>query len=104
MKATIQAQGRQFTVTEGDTLFVNRFCESNAGDNITIKEVMMVGEGAQVRFGTPYVEGATVLAQILENKRGEKVHIWKRKSKKGYKRRQGHRQEISVLRIVAINA
>lgn len=104
MKATIQAQGRQFTVTEGDVVFLNRYQDSNSGDTITIKEVLMVGEGMNARFGTPFVDGATVQAKILENKRGKKVHIWKRKRRKGYKRRQGHRQELTVLKIESITA
>lgn len=104
MKATIKTQGRQFTVQEGDVLFVNRFQDSNAGDMITINDVLMVGEGAQARFGTPTIQGANVVAKILENKRGEKVTIIKRKRRKGYRRKQGHRQELSVIKIEAVNA
>ena len=102
MKATIKAQGRQFTVTEGDILFVNRFCDSNAGDTVTIKDVLALGEGAETRFGTPTVAGASVELKILENKRGEKIRIVKKKRRKGYRRNRGHRQELSVVRVDAI--
>ena len=102
MKATIKAQGRQFTVSEGDILFVNRFCESKAGDTITINDVLMLGEGASARFGTPTVAGASVDLKILENKRGEKVRVFKKKRRKGYRRTRGHRQELSVVRVESI--
>ena len=104
MKATIQTQGKQFTVSEGDILFVNRFPNTEAGQSVVINEVLMVGEGAGSKIGTPTVEGASVTAKILENKRGQKITIIKRKKRKGYRRKQGHRQEISVIQIDAINA
>lgn len=104
MKATIQTQGRQFTVQSGDILFVNRYPEKEAGQLVTISDVLMVGEGATTQFGAPYVEGASVMARILENKRGRKVTIIKHKRRKGYSRKRGHRQELSVIRIEAIQA
>ncbi|MBN2068460.1 MAG: 50S ribosomal protein L21 [Opitutales bacterium] len=104
MKATIKTQGRQFTVQEGDILFVNRYPETEAGSTVTISDVLMVGNGEDVRFGTPLVDGASVEATILENKRGEKVRIFKKKRRKGYRRRRGHRQELSVIKITSIKA
>ena len=88
MKATIKIQGKQVTVSEGDIIFVNRF----------------VGDGADAKFGSPYVDGASVSAKILENKRGKKVVIIKKKRRKGYQRKQGHRQELSVIKIEAVKA
>ncbi len=102
MKATIKTQGRQFTVEQGDVLFVNRYKDSKAGDSLTIKEVLMVGDGEKTKFGTPYVEGASVEAKILENKRGTKIVIIKKKRRKGYRRKRGHRQELSVIKIETI--
>jgi large subunit ribosomal protein L21 len=104
MKATIKAQGRQFTVTEGDVLFINRFIDSKAGDTVTINDVLALGEGAETRFGTPTVPGASVDLKILENKRGEKIRIIKKKRRKGYCRVRGHRQELSVVRVDAIKS
>jgi large subunit ribosomal protein L21 len=104
MKATINTQGRQFTVQEGDVLHVNRYRDSKAGDTITIKDVMMAGEGGSLNFGTPYLEGVSVDATILENKRGTKVIVFKKKRRKGYRRKRGHRQEISVIKIESIKA
>lgn len=104
MKATIKTQGRQFTVQEGDVLFVNRYPETESGDMVTIDTVLAVGEGDSMQFGTPHVEGASVNAKILENKRGKKVLIFKKKRRKGYRNKRGHRQELSVIKIESINA
>jgi large subunit ribosomal protein L21 len=102
MKAVIQTQGRQFTVQEGDVLFVNRFKDTQSGDTVTIDSVLAVGAGESMRFGTPTVDGARVEATILENKRGAKVVILKKKRRKGYRNKRGHRQELSVIRIQSI--
>jgi len=104
MKATIETQGRQFIVKEGDVLFVNRYKDSQAGDTVTLDKVLCVGEGADTRFGAPYVEGATATATVLENKRDKKIIIHKMKRRHGYRRKQGHRQELSVIKIESINA
>lgn len=103
MKATIQTQGRQFTVTTGDILKVNSFPNTEAGDTIDINEVLMIGEGSDTRFGAPYVEGASVKATILENKKDKKVVIFKKKRRQGYKVRRGHRQHLSVIKIESID-
>ena len=102
MKATIKTQGRQFIIEEGDILFVNRYPNTKAGDAIKIDNVLSVGSGAEAKFGTPYVSGAVVEATILENKRGEKINIIKKKRRHGYLKRRGHRQELSVIKINSI--
>lgn len=103
MKATIKTQGRQFTVTEGDVLKVNSFPGTEAGDSVDINEVLMIGEGSDARFGTPLVEGASVKVTILENKKDKKVIVFKKKRRQGYKKRRGHRQHLSVIKIESIN-
>ena len=103
MKATIKTQGRQFTVTEGDVLKVNSFPNTEAGDSIDINEVLMIGEGADTRFGAPLIEGATVKATILENKKDNKVVVFKKKRLQGYKKLRGNRQHLSVIKIESIN-
>ena len=70
MKATIKTQGRQFIVQEGDILKVNRYPNTSAGDTVEIKDVLLIGDGAAARIGTPLVAGASVSVRILENKRG----------------------------------
>ncbi|MGB0264052.1 MAG: 50S ribosomal protein L21 [Opitutales bacterium] len=103
MKATIKTQGRQFTVTEGDILKVNSYPNTEAGDSVELNEVLMIGEGADARFGTPLVEGASVKATILENKKDNKIVVFKKKRRQGYKRRRGHRQHLSVIKIESIH-
>ena len=90
MKATIQTQGSQFTVQKGDILFVNRYPDTNEGDQVSIDQVLMLVDEGKATFGTPNVEGATVKAKILENKKDKKIIIFKKKRRQGYKKRKGH--------------
>jgi len=103
MRATIKTQGQQFIVTEGDVLVVNRFPNAQAGATVEIRDVLTAGEGADFRIGTPTLAGASVSAKILEHRRGAKVIVFKKKKRKGYERKQGHRQELSVIKIESIN-
>ena len=103
MKASIQTQGSQFTVQKGDKLFVNRYPDKNEGDQVSIDQVLMLVDDGKATFGTPTVEGATVKAKILENKKDKKIIIFKKKRRQGYKRRKGHRQHISVIEIESID-
>jgi large subunit ribosomal protein L21 len=104
MKATIKTQGQQFTVTEGDILTVNRYRDSQKGTVIEIKDVLAAGEGEGYKVGTPTLAGAVVSATILENKRGDKVIVFKKKKRKGHEKKRGHRQELSVIKIDSIKA
>ena len=104
MKATIQTQGKQFTVQEGDVLILDRYPETEAGATLEISEVLTVGEGEGFQLGKPFVEGAMVKATLIENKRGRKVVVFKKKKRKGYTRRRGHRQELSVIKIDSIES
>jgi len=104
MKATIKTQGQQFAVTEGDILIVNRYPNTEAGSTVEITDVLSAGEGAAFKVGTPRLDGAKVTAKILENKRGDKVIVFKKKKRKGYERKRGHRQELSVIKIESITA
>jgi len=104
MKATIKTQGRQFSVSEGDILIVNRYPKTEAGATIEIKEVLAAGEGDSFRVGTPLLAGASVTVKVLENKRGKKVIVFRKKKRKGYERKRGHRQELSVIKIESIKA
>ena len=102
MRATIKTQGQQFTISEGDVLIVNRFPNTEKGAIVEITDVLTAGEGADFKIGRPTLPGASVSAKILENKRGDKVIVFKKKKRKGYERKQGHRQELSVIRIESI--
>lgn len=104
MKATIQTQGKQFTVSEGDVLVVDRFPNAQVGSTIEIKDVLTAGEGESLRTGQPFVSGALVKATVVEHKRGDKVIVFKKKKRKGYERKQGHRQDLTVIKIDSITA
>jgi len=103
MKATIKTQGKQFAVTEGDVLKLDRFPDAAEGATLQF-DALTVGEGDDFKLGSPFVEGAKVTATVLENRRGPKVHIFKKKKRKGYENRRGHRQELTVVKIDAIEA
>ena len=104
MKATIKTQGKQFVVSEGDVLIVDRYPQAEKGSTVEINDVLSVGEGAEIKIGTPTVAGASVTAEVLENKRGKKIVIFKKTKRKGYDRRTGHRQDLTVLKIKTISA
>jgi len=102
MKATIQTQGAQFTVQEGDILTVDQYPGVEAGSTVDIEDVLMIQDGDDAKFGTPKVEGAKVTAKILESKKDKKIIVFKKKRRKGYTRRRGHRQHVSVIKIESI--
>ena len=103
MKATIKTQGSQFTVEKGDELFENRFPDTNDGDQVKLDQVLMVVDDGKPTFGSPTIEGASVTAKILENKKDKKIIVFKKKRRQGYKRRKGHRQLLSVIEIESID-
>ena len=99
MYAVIETGGKQYRVQVGQSLDVERL-PVEAGGDVEIDRVLMVGgEDAGVRIGTPTVEGARVVATVSEHHRGEKLIIFKMKAKKRYRRKTGHRQELTRLTI-----
>jgi len=101
MKAVVKTGGKQYTITEGDTLRVEKL-DGEVGATINLDEILSVGEGADFKLGTPTVEGATVKAEILSHGRGKKIIVFKKKRRKGYKKKQGHRQDYTGLKIAEI--
>lgn len=102
MKAVIKTQGRQFTVQAGDILKVNRYQGTEAGSVLDIKDVLMFEDESGIRFGNPVLENAVVRVKVLENKRDKKVLVLKHRRRGGFQRKQGHRQELSVIKVEAI--
>ena len=102
MKAVIKTQGRQFMVQAGDILKVNRYQGTEAGSVLDIKDVLMFEDEAGVHFGNPVIENAVVRIKVLENKRDKKVLVLKHRRRGGFQRKQGHRQELSVVKVEAI--
>ena len=103
MHAIIETGGKQYKVTEGDTLFIEKL-EAEAGQAITFDKVLAILDGDKATFGAPVVEGASVAATVVKNGKGKKVMIFKYNPKKGYRRRQGHRQPYTKVTIGKIEA
>ncbi|MEE2526883.1 50S ribosomal protein L21 [Hyphobacterium sp. HN65] len=101
MFAVIQTGGKQYTVAPGDEISVEKL-EGQAGDNIVIENVLMLGGDKGVTVGAPLVEGASVVAELLENARDKKVIVFKKRRRQNYRRKAGHRQWFSKLRIAEI--
>lgn len=98
MHAIIKTGGKQYKVTEGDTLFIEKL-EAEAGQAITFDKVLAILDGDKATFGAPVVEGASVAATVVKNGKGKKVRIFKYNPKKGYRKRQGHRQPYTKVTI-----
>ena len=103
MHAIIETGGKQYKVAEGDTIFVEKL-EAEAGDALKFDKVLAILDGDKATFGTPTVEGACVEASVVKNGKGKKVMIFKYNPKKGYRKRQGHRQPYTKVQIGAIKA
>ena len=103
MNAIIETGGKQYKVAEGDTLFIEKL-PNEAGDNVTFDKVLAVIDGDKITVGTPVVEGAKVDASVVKNGKGKKVIVFKYKPKKGYRRKQGHRQPYTKVTIGKIEA
>ena len=100
MKAVIVTGGKQYTVAEGDVLYIEKL---NAEAEATVKfEVLAILDGENTKFGTPVVEGAAVEAKVVKNGKGKKIHVLKYKAKKGEKKKIGHRQPYTKVEITKI--
>ena len=103
MHAIIETGGKQFKVTEGDTLFIEKL-PVESGETVTFDKVLAVIDGDKITVGTPVVAGAKVDASVVKNGKGKKVIVFKYKPKKGYRRKQGHRQPYAKVTIGKIEA
>lgn len=99
--AVIRTGGKQYRVEPGTTLRIEKV-EGEVGATVEFPEVLLAGDGDAVRVGTPLLEGAVVRGQILEQGRGKKILIFKKKRRKNYRRRRGHRQSITTVRVTEI--
>jgi large subunit ribosomal protein L21 len=103
MYAVVTTGGRQYRVSPGDTIDVEKLTGA-VGDTVALTNVQLVGQGAEMTIGAPAVAGVRVEAQITAQKRGKKIIIFKHRRRKGYRRKQGHRQSLTSLKILAINS
>lgn len=102
MTAIIVTGGKQYKVAEGDSIFIEKL-DVNAGDSLTFDQVLAVIDGDKATFGAPVVEGAKVEASVVKNGKGKKIRIFKYTPKKGYRKRQGHRQPYTKVTIGKIS-
>lgn len=103
MYAVIKTGGKQYRVSPGDLLVVEKLA-GEPGESVAFDQVLMVGEGSAVTVGAPLVAGATVSATLVETRKGEKIKIFKKIRRQGYRRTRGHRQAESVFRVTAVTS
>ncbi len=102
MFAVIRTGGKQYKVANGDVIRVEKL-EAEAGASITLDDVLLVSENGSTTIGTPTVAGASVVAEVVAQDRNPKVIIFKKRRRQNYRRKNGHRQHVTVLRITGIN-
>ena len=103
MYAVTRTGGKQYRVTTGDLIAIEKLT-GEPGSTITFDDVLMVGDGDKRDVGAPRLAGAAVVAELIEQTRGEKIIVFKKKRRKGYRRTKGHRQDLTVVRITDIMA
>jgi large subunit ribosomal protein L21 len=103
MFAVIRTGGKQYKVAQDDLITVEKLA-GDPGATIELGEVLMVGEGAEITTGAPLIAGASVSATLVEQRRGPKIIVFKKKRRQNYRRKNGHRQYETVLRITGITA
>ena len=103
MFAIVRTSGKQYKIAHDEVIKVNRM-DVKEGDKVDLGPVLMVGDDNKTVVGAPEVKGATVKAVVLENKRDKKIIVFKKKRRQNYRRKHGHRQDLTVLRITEIKA
>jgi large subunit ribosomal protein L21 len=102
MYAVIRSGGKQYRVSQGGSVRLEKLA-GEVGSSVTLDDVLMVGDGSDVKIGAPKVDGAQVTGTIVAQGRGPKISIFKMKRRKGYRRHQGHRQDYTEIRVDQIN-
>lgn len=101
MFAVIKTGGKQYRVAKDDVIAVEKL-PAEAGASVELGEVLMLSDGGAVEIGAPLLKGAKVTAEVVEQTRGDKIIVFKKKRRKNYRRKKGHRQDLTVLKITAI--
>ena len=102
MYAVIKTGGKQYRVSEGDLLNIEKL-EGEQGSEVVFNEVLMISGDGDIRIGTPLVEGAKVIGEIVSDAKGPKITIFKMKRRKGFRKKTGHRQKLTNLKIKQIS-
>ena len=101
MFAIVKTGGKQYKVSQDDVIAVEKL-PGKVGETVSLDNVLIVGDEKDVKVGTPHIEGAHVKAKILEQKKDNKIIVFKKKRRQNYRRKTGHRQNITVLKVSAI--
>jgi len=101
MYAVVNIQGSQFKVEEGQQLYVNRL-STEAGESVAFNEILLLDNDGTVAVGAPFVEGGSVRAKVVDHLKGDKVIVFHKKRRKGYRKKNGHRQALSKIEIESI--
>ncbi len=103
MFAVIKTGGKQYKVAKDDVIVIEKL-DAVAGKKVTFDDVLMCGTDKDVTIGAPAVKGASVTAEVIDQRKGDKVIVFKKKRRQGYRRKKGHRQNETVVKITAIKA
>ncbi len=103
MHAVVETGGKQYRVAVGDVVEVEK-CDANVGESITLTSVLLLQDDEVLTLDPDKLEGASVVAEVTEQGRGKKIHVFKKKRRKNYRRTQGHRQSFTRLKIAEITA
>lgn len=98
MYAVVKTGGKEYRISQGDVIRVEKI-EGKVGDQVTLKDILMVSQEGQVRLGNPLVTDAVITGEIVQQVRGKKVLIYKMKRRKNYRRTKGHRQTYTYIRV-----
>jgi large subunit ribosomal protein L21 len=101
MFAIVSIAGQQFKIEEGQQIFVHRLA-ANEGDSVSFDEVHLIDNDGKVRIGEPNIKGVSVKASVLAHVKGDKVIIFHKKRRKGYRKKNGHRQSFTKIKIESI--
>ena len=104
MFAVVSIGGKQYRVAEKDTLFIPYTSGSNEGDTLRFSEVLLLADGDKVKVGRPHVDGAHVSGEVIQHVRGDKIIVFKKKRRKRYKVKRGHRQRYTQILISSLSA
>jgi|TARA_B110000014_G_scaffold239010_1_gene206098 large subunit ribosomal protein L21 len=103
MIAVVKTGGKQYKISEGDVIQVEKL-DGKVGETINLDKVLICGEGNSIKVGSPYLEGCSIVCEVTEQLRGKKIIVFKKHRRKNYRRKNGHRQSLTRLRVTGITA